>query len=84
MKMKRKLYFTDAPPDVGLNPEEHNYIKLMEKYASDILETPGIHDAHVEHDNNCAIYKMGNCNCKPNITIKNYYGDTEFILRWKS
>ena len=81
---KNVLYISDMPADVAMNPQDHNYNKLIEAYVPKELIKAGLYINHVEHDDRCAIYKAGNCNCHPNITIERF--DTHqivFELRWK-
>jgi hypothetical protein len=81
---KNYLYLTDMPADVALNAGEHNYIKLLKKYFPGFINLTGVYFTDIAHDDECAIYKMGNCNCYPNITIRNAVTrEKVFCLRWK-
>jgi len=82
---KKILYISDMPADVALNSHEHNYNILLNAYVPKELLMPGAYIVHISHDGWCEIYKHGNCNCKPEITIENI-GTHEivFTLRWRT
>ncbi len=81
----KTLYITDMPPDVGTNPMEHNYIRLIEHYVPKDLMKSGVYMIHTAHDDWCAIYKKGNCDCRPEITIeKAQTHEVVFTIRWKT
>jgi hypothetical protein len=40
---------------------------------------PGVHLTTVEHDDWCAIYQGGDCNCVPNISVSHPSGDVTII-----
>ena len=73
------------PADVALNAAEHNYLKLLAAYVPADLLKPGVYVEHIEHDDWCKIYKLGTCNCKPNITIETAITHIiVFKLRWRN
>ena len=78
------LYVSDMPADVVLNAAEHNYLKLISAHVPKNLIAQGVYITHVAHDDWCAIYKLGTCNCKPDISIENIQtGQIVFALRWR-
>ena len=83
--MDKALYISDMPADVSINPQEHNYIKLLMEHCPELLLRRGVNKIHIAHDDNCKIYRHGNCNCKCDITIEDGITDKViFSLRWKS
>lgn len=46
----------------------HNYLKKIERMGLDKL--PGdLYGLKVEHDDHCEIFRFGECNCDPEITV---------------
>jgi hypothetical protein len=41
--------------------------------------TPGVHIANVEHDSTCAIYRGGDCNCVPDISVSDPHGGVTVV-----
>ena len=79
------LYISDMPADVALNPQDHNYLKLIAAYVPKELIKQGVFSMHIAHDDSCEIYKQGNCNCHPDITVERLADhNVVFALRWNS
>lgn len=51
------------------NPERNNYFQEVMKLAKEVPKG-GLKIVTVAHDDWCAIYKGGYCNCKPEISMK--------------
>jgi hypothetical protein len=84
MSNKNVLYLSDMPADGTLNPQEHNYNKLIAAYVPEELLTMGLYSTNILHDDWCQVYKHGNCNCRPDITMTNVVtGKVVFVLRWQ-
>jgi hypothetical protein len=51
---------------------KHNYyVRLIEALKkSPELRAAGIHNIDIRHDDWCAIYKGGYCNCEPEIALR--------------
>ncbi len=80
---KKMLYLTDMPADVALNAHEHNYLKLIAACVPLEYRKYGVYISQVEHDDDCAVFRHGNCNCKPDITfIKAATGEVVYAIRW--
>jgi hypothetical protein len=59
-----------------LDPMKHNYWKkLMALHAQGKLPLGRLSDVDVLHDDWCAIYVGGYCNCRPEIRIRTQRGD---------
>jgi hypothetical protein len=40
---------------------------------------PGVHIASVEHDSTCAIYRGGDCDCVPDISVSDPHGGVTVV-----
>ena len=41
--------------------------------------TPGVHIATVEHDHTCGIYRGGDCDCVPNVSVSDPHGGVTVV-----
>ena len=66
----RILVASDTAPDAA-TWRQHNYaaklLALIERERLDLA--PGIHHVDIHHDDWCAIYKGGTCDCAPDVTL---------------
>jgi hypothetical protein len=54
-----------------LDPTRHNYYaKLMKLYAQGQIPTKSLTEVDIYHDDWCAIYRGGYCNCDPHIRLR--------------
>jgi hypothetical protein len=54
-----------------VDPMKHNYMKkLMELYENGKLPRVGLNLVDTYHDDGCAIYRGGRCNCDPDIEVR--------------
>lgn len=84
MNKPQTLYLSDMPADIALNAQDHNYLRLLETQVLAGFLVPGIFAAHVAHENPCAIFAHGNCNCRPDIDIERLADQKiVFSLRWR-
>jgi len=67
--MTKTIYVSNMPADVALNPQEHNYNKMLARVPGDVFSSD-VYATHIAHDNWCEIFRHGNCNCTPEITIE--------------
>jgi hypothetical protein len=61
---------------MGRRATATGYEHRLAAAATGLHMTPGVHHVTVEHDAWCAIYRGGQCNCVPNITISGPDGIT--------
>jgi hypothetical protein len=60
-----------SPETAMLDPMKHNYYKkLMALYAAEKLPRRGLSEVDILHDDWCAIYTGGYCNCQPEIRVR--------------
>lgn len=54
-----------------LDPTKHNYYrKLLELYEEGKVPSKSVTDVDIYHDDWCAIYRGGYCNCEPEIKLR--------------
>jgi hypothetical protein len=41
--------------------------------------TPGVYLTTIEHDRTCAIYRGGDCNCVPNVSVSDPHGGVTVV-----
>lgn len=70
IRKKKMLVVTDAPPDVALNPQDSHYMQLLATVPDGILEKGKVYKNHFYHDDWCAVYTNGNCNCNVEMVIE--------------
>ena len=82
--MTKTIYVSDMPADVTLNPQEHNYNKMLARVPAEMLRAD-VYAAHIAHNDWCEIFRHGNCNCTPEITIERLVTHKiVLILKWRS
>jgi hypothetical protein len=53
------------------DPTKHNYYKkLIQMFQQGKLPTASVSDVDIAHDDWCAIYSGGYCDCDPDIRIR--------------
>lgn len=55
----------------GNDARKHNYYKkLLQLYDQGTLGKPGLTEIDICHDDWCAIYRGGYCNCNPEVRVR--------------
>jgi hypothetical protein len=70
-KGQKPFYFSVPPPNPGDEPHHHNHRLKQDRLVAEgkIPLKPGLLHIGVAHDDWCAIFKGGFCNCDPDILV---------------
>jgi hypothetical protein len=52
---------------IGWDGESHHYIEKLMRYVEQATVGTGDHHVRISHDDWCAMFKGGVCNCDPDI-----------------
>jgi hypothetical protein len=56
------------------------YLHRLLAAAPDLAAVPGVSNCVVEHDNTCAIFQRGLCDCTPDIAITTMTGGSVLVI----
>jgi hypothetical protein len=65
------LVASDTAPDLATYRQHHYVAKMAALVQRERLDlVPGVHHVSIAHDEWCAIFHGGACNCDPTVTLR--------------